>query len=130
MDEYDLKKISRKELLELLIEQTERIETLEKELAKANSELQNRKIDIENCGSIAEASLRITGIFNKAQEACDIYKKNVIKENKKIQKEIRRKYEILERKKYAETEKICNKKIKLADKKLLDAEKRLKTKNK
>ena len=40
MNEKELRKISRKELLELLLEQANRIIDLEKELANANSKIE------------------------------------------------------------------------------------------
>ncbi|MGT2722383.1 hypothetical protein [Streptococcus porcinus] len=73
----DLKKLSRKELLELLLEQQLLIEKQEKELKEIKVKLNNQKIEIEDSGTLAEASLRLSGIFEAAQEAADIYLKNI-----------------------------------------------------
>ncbi|MGT2687205.1 hypothetical protein ACVRWT_07445 [Streptococcus porcinus] len=73
----NLKKLSRKELLELLLEQQLLIEKQEKELKEIKVKLNNRKIEIEDSGTLAEASLRLSGIFEAAQEAADIYLKNI-----------------------------------------------------
>ena len=56
-----LKKLSRQDLLEMLIEEEKRVDQLEKELAETKAKLENRKIQIETSGSIAEAALKING---------------------------------------------------------------------
>ncbi|MGT2752968.1 hypothetical protein [Streptococcus porcinus] len=73
----ELKKLSRKELLELLLEQQLLIEKQEKELKEIKGKLKNQKIKIETSGTLAEASLRLSGIFEAAQEAADIYLENI-----------------------------------------------------
>ncbi|VTT41643.1 Uncharacterised protein [Streptococcus porcinus] len=64
-------------MLELLLEQQLLIEKQEKELKEIKVKLNNRKIEIEDSGTLAEASLRLSGIFEAAQEAADIYLKNI-----------------------------------------------------
>ena len=49
------------------------------QLAKTQSMLDDRKIAIDESGSIAEASLRLTKIFEEAQKAADLYLDNVKK---------------------------------------------------
>ena len=120
MEKKELKRISRKELLELLLKQTTRIEELEKELYKTKKSLNDKKISLENTGNIAEASLIITDLFKKTEEACNIYKEN-------IERELRKKYEKLEKKKLSDTEKLCKKKIDLAEKKVEEANNKLLT---
>lgn len=72
-----LKKLSRQDLLEMLIAEEKRIEALEKELEEARAELEDRRIQIENSGSIAEAALKLNGIFEAAQAAADQYLENI-----------------------------------------------------
>ena len=72
-----LKKLSRQDLLEMLIEEEKRIDQLEKELAEAKAKLEDRKIRIETSGSIAEAALKLNGIFEAAQAAADQYLENL-----------------------------------------------------
>jgi len=69
----ELRKLNRKELLEILVSQAELIDELEKELDKTKKELNNKTIIIKEAGSIAEASLKLSGIFEKAQEIADEY---------------------------------------------------------
>lgn len=73
MTDRELKKLSRSELLEILIEQSRELKAVRAELDEAKSELANRKIVMDNAGSIAEASLQLSGIFQDAQEACRQY---------------------------------------------------------
>ena len=72
-----LKKLSRQELLEMLIESERHVEQLEKELEETRKQLEDRKIQIENAGSIAEAALKLNGIFEAAQAAADQYLENL-----------------------------------------------------
>lgn len=81
-----LKKLSRQDLLEMLIKEEKRIEQLEQELEEVKSELQKRKIQISTSGSIAEAALKIQGIFEVAQAAADQYLEN-IKEQTETERE-------------------------------------------
>lgn len=73
----NLKKLSRAELLEMLIAEEKRIDQLEKELEEAREMLKDRTIKIETSGSIAEAALKLSGIFEAAQRAADQYVENI-----------------------------------------------------
>ena len=53
MTDKELKRLSRGELLEMLIQQSKELERLRKQLDAAESALQNREIAITNAGSIA-----------------------------------------------------------------------------
>lgn len=79
----DYKKLSRAELLELLIEETERNERLEKDLAEARERLSSREVEINEAGSLAEAVLRLNGVFKAASEACAQYEDNIKRLNDK-----------------------------------------------
>ena len=76
-DKSMLKKLSRQDLLEMLIAEEKRIDQLEKELQEAREALKERKILIDNSGSIAEAALKLNGIFEAAQAAADQYLENI-----------------------------------------------------
>lgn len=77
MTDKELRKLSRAELLEMLILQMERNEKLEAELRKAKAELKNRAIIIEKAGSLAEAALQINEVFEAADRAAKQYLRNV-----------------------------------------------------
>lgn len=101
MANKDLKKLNRKELLEMLLMQAEEIERLERELVTVKRELDNREIVMQKTGSIAEASLQLSGIFSAAEEAARLYVKSI--EKKAIQAEDSALHSVteLQRKSYA-----------------------------
>ena len=72
----DLRKLSKTELLELLIEQGRENLALKARLEQAEAELAQRRILIEESGSIAEAALKLSGVFEAAQHAIDLYREN------------------------------------------------------
>lgn len=81
MTDKELKRLSRGELLEMLIAQASENEKLKQELEDARAALQDRSIAIDNAGSIAEASLQLSGIFEAAQNAAEQYLVNIRRMN-------------------------------------------------
>ena len=77
MTDKDLKRLRRDELLEMLIVQSKKMEQLQEELDAARAALESREIMLQEAGSIAEASLRINGVFEAAQAAAQQYLENV-----------------------------------------------------
>jgi len=77
MNEKELKKLNRKQLLELLLQQTEHADELQTLLNQTRMELENRILMEKEAGSLAEASLKINGIFSAAQAAADQYLDNI-----------------------------------------------------
>ena len=77
LTEKELRRLRRTELLELLVEQGRIVERLQKEVTALRSEAEERRISIEKAGSIAEASLSLTKIFEDAEEASKLYKENI-----------------------------------------------------
>lgn len=73
MTEKEFKKLNRYQILELLIFQTERADSLQKQLDAAQEQLQKQDLRFANLGSIAEAALDLNGVFQAAQEAADMY---------------------------------------------------------
>lgn len=127
MNNKELKKLSRKDLLEIILAQTNRIEDLETENKKLTIELNSKKIDIESSGSLAEAVVKLSGIFDLAQKTADEYvslvKVNTKKQETKMKKELgKEKNKIIKR-----TIKECDKKKQEADNYMKDVE--LKVKN-
>lgn len=69
----DAKKLSRGDLLELLIEQTEENQRLTQKISRLEEALAQRLLVMQQSGSIAEAALAVSGVFEKAQDAADRY---------------------------------------------------------
>lgn len=81
----NIRKMNRKELLELLMIQSKKIDGLEEELDKVNKLLDSKKIILKEAGSIADASLKLNKVFEVAQQAADQYLDNIkrISKNKR-----------------------------------------------
>ena len=77
MTERELRRLSRTDLLELLVAQRRENEQLRCILDQTQAQLADRTIHINNAGSIAEASLRLGGIFTAAQDSCQYYLENI-----------------------------------------------------
>ena len=77
MTDKELKRLSRAELLEMLIAQSKRADELQEKLEKAEAELNSRQLKVDEAGSIAEASLRLNGVFEAAQAARAQYLENI-----------------------------------------------------
>ncbi|NMA08015.1 MAG: hypothetical protein GX929_02715 [Clostridiales bacterium] len=77
MTDKELRKLSRAKLLEMLIAQSTELETYKEKLSAAEAALKNREIIIDQAGSIAEASLALSGVFDAAQSACREYTENI-----------------------------------------------------
>lgn len=77
MTEKELRKLNRKQLLELLLIQTNRADELEKRLSEMQSALNDREIALSEAGSIAEAALKLNGIFEAADAAAKQYLDNI-----------------------------------------------------
>jgi len=72
----DLRKLSKTDLLELLIEQGRENLALKARLEEVEAELAHRRLTMEQSGSIAEAALKLSGVFEAAQKAIDLYREN------------------------------------------------------
>lgn len=72
-------RLKKTELLELLVELSEENDRLKEENKQLKEKLENKELNIQNCGSIAEAALRLYEIFDTAQKVADCYIDNVKK---------------------------------------------------
>ena len=106
MTDAELRKLKRTDLLEMLLEQGKTVEDLNKQIEALNAQIDNLKIErqqreaefqeqmrgmeekladrhlrIENAGSIAKASLELSGIFEVAQTAAQQYLDNIERMN-------------------------------------------------
>lgn len=77
MTDRQLRKASRMDLLKLLLEQRKENEALRQQLLQAQEQLQQRQITIDQSGTLAEAALKLSGIFDAAETACQYYSENI-----------------------------------------------------
>ncbi|MDD7601793.1 MAG: hypothetical protein PUK54_04170 [Firmicutes bacterium] len=77
MTDNELRKLSRSELLQMLIAQMEENKALQTSLEKAQAQLADRQIVAEKAGSLAEAALSLNGVFQAADDAARQYLENI-----------------------------------------------------
>ena len=77
MTDKELRKLKRTDLLELLIEQSKEVESLKKRIEELEAELADRRLMIRESGSIAEAALKLNGVFEAAEAAAQEYLENI-----------------------------------------------------
>lgn len=77
MDEKQLRRLRRIDLMELLLSQAQEIESLQERVIELEEKLKNREILMAEAGSIAEAALKLNKVFESAQAAADQYLENV-----------------------------------------------------
>lgn len=93
MTEKELKKLNRYQLLELLVLQTERADKLQSKLEAAEKALNAKDLRMTAMGSIAEASLQLSGIFEAADRAADLLLDAAREKAAEIEAEARREAE-------------------------------------
>ncbi|MDO5400556.1 MAG: hypothetical protein Q4F17_06200 [Eubacteriales bacterium] len=77
MTDKELKRLSRRDLLEMLLEQSRQMQQLQQQLDQAQEKLNSRALELSEAGSIAEAALKINGVFQAAQAAASQYLENI-----------------------------------------------------
>lgn len=77
MTDKELRRLSRRELLEMLLAETEENQRLRTRLEQAQAELDSRRILLEQSGSMAEAALRLNGVFEAADRAAQQYLESI-----------------------------------------------------
>ena len=87
----------------MLIDQGEEMKVLKEELEKAKAEISEREIKLTEAGSIAEAALKINGVFEAAQAASQQYLENI--------KHLSERQDALARIKERETREKCERQI-------------------
>lgn len=119
MTDRELKRLSRIELIDIIYELQTQNEQSAAEVAALQKQLDDRLLRIDECGSIAEAALRVSGVFEAAQSAADQFLNSVYAANADMDE------------KRLETEHQCAQLLREAEKKaqqtLDDAEKKAET---
>ena len=103
MTEKEMRKLSRTDLLQMLIDQGEELKALKENLEEANEKLNEKELKMSEAGSIAEAALKINGVFEAAQAASQQYIDNI--------KHLSERQDALARIKERETREKCEKQI-------------------
>lgn len=93
MDEKELKRMSRANMLALLVQYKEELEEVKAKALGLEEQLNCRTIAMEESGSIAEASLKLNDVFTAAQKAADQYLESIQLKHASMEEEIRAKEE-------------------------------------
>ncbi len=73
-----VRKLRRMDLLVMLRDQEREIAALKAENDSLRKQLEERTIKLEESGSIAEAALKLTQVFEEAQKAANMYLESVV----------------------------------------------------
>lgn len=77
MTDKEVQKLKRSELLEIMLGLQNELDNKIEENKELQKKLEDRRITIENAGSIAKAALDINEVINAAQKAADVYLENI-----------------------------------------------------
>ena len=80
-EKKNLTRLSKREILKIMVAKGEEIDKLNARVAELETELAERRVAMDRVGSLAEASLALTKIFQEADEAAAIYLDNVRRRN-------------------------------------------------
>lgn len=72
-----LRRLSRRDLLELLVELSEENDRLTARVAELESQLADRELQVRDAGSLAQVAAEVSGLLLAAQETADLYLKNL-----------------------------------------------------
>lgn len=77
MTDKEFKRLKRADLLEIIYHLQENEEKYREAIARMRKQLEDRQTKIGNAGSIAEAAISMSGVFEAAQDAADRYLKDI-----------------------------------------------------
>ena len=69
----ELKKLRRRELVDIIYQMKKNEDQLKEQIATLEAELQDKRIKLSVAGSIAEAAMDVTNVFATAQRTADLY---------------------------------------------------------
>ena len=69
----ELKRLSRRELVDIIYQMKKNEQLLQDEITALQESLQDKRLHLSTAGSIAEAAVSITNIFSSAQTAAELY---------------------------------------------------------
>lgn len=73
MTDKELRHLNRRELIDIIYELQKRYADSENEVERLQADLNRKALSVSESGSIAEAALKVNGIFEAAQAAADQY---------------------------------------------------------
>lgn len=86
----DLKKLSRRELVDVIYQMKKNEDELLEQIASLEASLEEKRIRLSSAGSIAEAAVDITNVFSAAQTTADLYLQEIQVMKEDAEKECKR----------------------------------------
>ena len=77
MTEKELRKLGRADLVQMLLELSQENAALRTRLEAAERKAASRELQIAQAGTMAEAALKLNGVFEAADAACKQYMENI-----------------------------------------------------
>ena len=69
----DMKKLSRRELVDIIYQMKKQEQEMQEEIASLQKSLEDKRIRLSAVGSVAEVAADITQVFSAAQKTADLY---------------------------------------------------------
>ena len=69
----ELKKLSRRELIEVIYQMKKNEQQQQEKIAALEAALEEKRLRISKAGSVAEAAVSVSNVLSAAQEAADLY---------------------------------------------------------
>lgn len=88
MTDKEFKRLKRADLVEIIYQMQQKEERYIAAISQMRAQLESRKIQMENVGSIAEASLVLGNVFASAQEAADLYLEQIRQMHEQAEQEL------------------------------------------
>lgn len=73
----ELKKLRRRELIDIIYQMKKNEESMQEEISTLQEQLRDKRIRLSVAGSISEAALSITNVFSAAQMTADLYLREI-----------------------------------------------------
>lgn len=87
----ELKRLSRRELVDIIYQLKKNEQELQEEIQSLKDELEDKRIRISSAGSIADAAVSITNVLSTAQITADLYLHEISLMKKDTEKECEKK---------------------------------------
>ncbi len=94
----ELKRLSRRELVDIIYQLKKNEQEMQEEIELLKNELQDKRIRISTAGSIADAAMSVTNVFSTAQMTADLYLREISCMREDTEKECAKKVEEAEKK--------------------------------
>lgn len=94
----ELKRLSRRELVDIIYQLKKNEQEMQEEIELLKNELQDKRIRISTAGSIADAAMSVTNVFSAAQMTADLYLREISCMREDTEKECAKKVEEAEKK--------------------------------